>query len=319
MRTVLAVDGGNSKTDLALVGEDGTVLGTARAGGFKPQSRGVGPAVDVVSGPARALLDEAGLARADLLSSFLAGADFPAEEEVLRAEFAARGLADEVTVANDTFALFRASSAQPWGVAVVCGAGINAVGVAPDGRTARFPALGVISGDWGGGEDLADQIMFHAMRAEDGRGPDTELRSLVTTTLALPTVLDAVVALHFGDLPRERLHALVPVLCALAESGDRTAMTLVERQAVEIVAMAEVCLHRLDLQRTPTEVVLGGGLLAGPTPVLVRLVAAELAARAPQAIPVIATRPPLTGAILAGLDRLKAPREALARAASHGS
>ena len=30
MRVVLAVDGGNSKTDLALVAEDGTLLGLAR-------------------------------------------------------------------------------------------------------------------------------------------------------------------------------------------------------------------------------------------------------------------------------------------------
>ncbi|CAM5647282.1 Kinase OS=Streptomyces paromomycinus OX=92743 GN=GKJPGBOP_05486 PE=4 SV=1 [Streptomyces rimosus subsp. rimosus] len=33
---MLAVDAGNSKTDVALVGADGTVLATARGGGFQP-------------------------------------------------------------------------------------------------------------------------------------------------------------------------------------------------------------------------------------------------------------------------------------------
>ncbi|OEV26709.1 ATPase, partial [Streptomyces nanshensis] len=33
---LLAVDAGNSKTDVALLGADGRVLGTARGGGFRP-------------------------------------------------------------------------------------------------------------------------------------------------------------------------------------------------------------------------------------------------------------------------------------------
>ena len=43
------------------------------------------------------------------------------------------------TVVNDTFAVLRAGLADSgphWGIGIVCGAGINCVGVAPDGRTA---------------------------------------------------------------------------------------------------------------------------------------------------------------------------------------
>ena len=52
-------------------------------------------------------------------------------------------------VQNDAFALLRAGTDRGWGVAVVCGAGINAVGVGPDGTVVRFPALGAISGGLG--------------------------------------------------------------------------------------------------------------------------------------------------------------------------
>ncbi|RBL82774.1 ATPase, partial [Streptomyces cavourensis] len=38
---VVAVDAGNSKTDVALIGADGTVLATARGGGFQPPRVGV--------------------------------------------------------------------------------------------------------------------------------------------------------------------------------------------------------------------------------------------------------------------------------------
>ncbi len=43
---------------------------------------------------------------------------------------------------------------------MVCGAGINCVGVREDGTTVRFAALGHISGDWGGGGHLWQEAMW---------------------------------------------------------------------------------------------------------------------------------------------------------------
>lgn len=317
MRTVLAVDGGNSKTDLAVVAEDGTVLATGRTGPFKPQSDGVSVAADVVEQAASALLTDSGVPCADLMAGFLAGADLPEEEDALRAEFSARPLAKEVFVANDTFALLHAGASRPWGVAVVCGAGINAVGVSPTGKIARFPALGVLSGDWGGGEELAERIMWHAMRAEDGRGPGTALTDLVVAHFGGASVLDLVADLHFGRLDKFRLHELVPGLFEVAAAGDPTARSLVERQAQEVAAMAGVCLRRLDLLQTPTEIVLGGSVLAARDPLMHGLIEEAVASIAPDASLIVTTLPPIMGAILSGLDRLGAAGQARARIKDH--
>ena len=73
------------------------------------------------------------------LAAYVAGADLPSEEEVLAAAFEAEGWAETVEVGNDVFALLRAGSSRGWGVAVVCGAGINCVGVGPDGRGPGSP------------------------------------------------------------------------------------------------------------------------------------------------------------------------------------
>ena len=47
--------------------------------------------------------------------------------------------AGHVVVGNDTLALLRAGTERGWGVAVVCGAGINCVGVGPDGPQRPVP------------------------------------------------------------------------------------------------------------------------------------------------------------------------------------
>jgi N-acetylglucosamine kinase-like BadF-type ATPase len=60
----------------------------------------------------------------------------------------------EAHVENDMFALLRTGTLAPDAVAVVCGTGLNAIGVRADGTTARFLAWGAVSGDWGGGSDI---------------------------------------------------------------------------------------------------------------------------------------------------------------------
>ncbi|TKK86386.1 ATPase [Herbidospora galbida] len=316
MRTVLAVDGGNSKTDLALVAENGAVLATVRTGPFLPQSEGVEAAADVVDRAARDLLGH-GPPYADALAGYLAGADFPAEEDALRAEFLLRGCAKEVNVANDVFAVLRAGAARPWGVAVVCGAGINAVGVAPSGEVARFPALGRRSGDWGGGEELADWILWHAARMEDGRGPSTALADLVVGHFGTATVQEVVLSLHFGDLSPARLHELVPGLFTVAAGGDPVAREVVTRQAEEVAVLARVCLQRLGLLDAAAEVVLGGSVLTAKDPYMHGLIEAAIGASAPRAQVVVGTLPPVAGAALAGLDLFHADDSARTRVREH--
>ncbi|MFL5979331.1 MAG: N-acetylglucosamine kinase, partial [Gaiellaceae bacterium] len=177
---VLAVDGGNSKTDLALIGGDGALLGFARGPLSSPHHIGLDGCLEVLEGLLGEAAAQAGVAREVAVAQvMLAGADLPAEEIELQAAVEARGWAARTEVGNDTFAILRAGHERGWGVAVVCGAGINCVGVAPDGRRTRFPALGPITGDWGGGLDVGMAALAAAARGEDGRGPHTTLEQIV--------------------------------------------------------------------------------------------------------------------------------------------
>ncbi|MFI2633208.1 N-acetylglucosamine kinase [Streptomyces collinus] len=302
--TVLAIDAGNSKTDVAIVTADGEVLATARGGGFRPPAVGVDTAMDDLAETVTQALTAAGLTSVTHVSACLANADFPVEEEQLAAALRARAWGTTVTVRNDTFAILRAGVTEPRGVAVVCGAGINCVGMRPDGRTARFPALGRVSGDWGGGWGLSEEALWHAARAEDGRGAPTALARTLPAHFGLPTMYALIEALHLEHIPPLRRHELTPVLFATASGGDRVARTIVERQAEEVAAMAVVALTRLDLLSEETPVLLGGGVLAARHPQLNDHIAHLLTERAPKAVPQVVTASPVLGAALLGLDRV---------------
>jgi N-acetylglucosamine kinase-like BadF-type ATPase len=304
--SVLAVDAGNSKTDVAVVAADGTVLATARGGGFRPPAVGVEAAVDKVAEAVARAFAAAGVDSVGHVSACLANADFPVEEEQLAAALHARAWGASTEVRNDTFAVLRAGVTEPRGVAVVCGAGINCVGMRPDGRTARFPALGRVSGDWGGGWGLAEEALWHAARAEDGRGGPTALARTLPAHFGLPSMYALIEALHLGRVETARRHELTPVLFATAEDGDPVARALVDRLADEVVTMATVALTRLDLLDEETPVLLGGGVLAARHPRLDDGVRDLLAARAPKAVPEVVTARPVLGAALLGLDRVGA-------------
>jgi N-acetylglucosamine kinase-like BadF-type ATPase len=315
---VLAVDGGNSKTDLALVRGDGHVLSLARGPGSSPHHVGLDGCVGVLD----ALLDEAvaraGLVRqdgpvADVALLLLAGADLPVEEQLLQETVATGNFARHAVVGNDTFAVLREGTERGWGVAVTCGAGINCVGVAPDGRRARFPALGPITGDWGGGHDVGLAGLTAAARSEDGRGPRTSLERALPAALGCASPNGLAEAIHLGRIEERRVVDLAPLVLAEADAGDAVAIGIVDRLAGEILAFTRVAIERLDLAAEAVEVVLGGGLLRSDRGRVRAAVAAGVGSIAPRAHVTVTSTAPIVGAALLGLDHLGAGDAARAR------
>jgi N-acetylglucosamine kinase-like BadF-type ATPase len=307
---ILAVDGGNSKTDVALIEPDGAVIAHARGPLSSPHHIGLDGCIDVL----QQLVEEAGLngRRAELAQVMLAGVDFPEEEERVHAAVDTRGWASTTRVGNDTFAVLRAGTERGWGVAITCGAGINCVGVAPDGRHVRFPALGPITGDWGGGFDVGEAGLSAAARSEDGRGPKTRLERLVPVHFGLESPLEVAHQIHLGAIPRRRIVELAPVVLRAA-AGDAVAASIRDRLVDEIVALARASVTRLGLASDAVEIVVGGGLMRNADSELLGRIDTGLRRIGPNLRLRRTSLPPVVGAALLALDAIGAGPEAQAR------
>jgi N-acetylglucosamine kinase-like BadF-type ATPase len=307
MRTILGVDAGNSKTELVLASLAGETVAYVRGPGTNAHHRGAeGCLADLSRLVERAALD----APAEHGAFFLCGVDIPADIVELTEAVSRTGWVREATVDNDVFALLRAGTDAQDAVAVVCGAGINCAGRAAGGRIARYPSLGWETGDWGGSEMLGRDVLFHAARAEDGRGKPSVLPELLRAHFGMP-VAEVGEAVRYGRLPAGRLGELAPAVIAAAEDGDAVARSLVERLAEEVVLMAARALADLGLERA--DVVLGGGMLRGGRGLLFEEVVERLRRRAPGARPIAATGPPVVGAALVALEAAGATAEAAGR------
>ena len=308
---VVAVDGGGSKTDAVALELDGTVVARASGPGSSPHFEGLEDSVRTIDALVREVTGGRRVAHAAI---YLSGLDLPQEVAAFAVAVAACDWAGPSTVVeNDLWALLRTGTESPDAVAVICGTGINAIGVRADGRVVRFAALGPISGDWGGGSGLGEEALWHAARDEDGRGPATALRGAVLRGMHVTSVAELSEDLHTGRRTTAELAVLAPAVLEAARGGDATAIRVVDRQADEIVAFVTASLTRLELENRAVPVVLGGGLIRSGDARLLDGVRRGLAERAPRTEAIIVDDPPIVGAALLALEGANATAEAVAR------
>ena len=315
---VLAVDGGGSKLDAALLRRDGTVLGAGRAKAREYHLTGDESFLSQIDDAIRAACVDADVdpdrrSLADVGVFCLAGADLPMDDRRILRGLQQRGWADDHVLHNDTFAVLRAGTERNWGVGLVCGFGTNCSGVSPEGKVFRLPAIGPVSGDWGGAGDLGRCALSDAIRAGDGRGRRTELQKSVPAHFGKRTARQVMIALYTRELDEDRLAELAPLVFEAASEGDRIATDLVDRQADEIAVMAGTAIRKLGMRTLDPDVVLGGGIFRTTWAPFFERIETGIRETAPRARIVRLETPPVVGAAMLGLDLVGATRAAHSR------
>jgi N-acetylglucosamine kinase-like BadF-type ATPase len=316
---ILAVDGGDSKADVALVDTGGHLLGATRRAGSAHFGLGHNGSLEALEEAIRSACADGGIdaakrpiARIGIFC--VAGADIPIDDRRIATELGGRGWVTRTVVRNDTFAMLRAGTDRGWGVAVVCGSGLNCAGVGPDGRVVRFPSFGELSGDRAhGGGWLGRSALGVAIRARDRRGPHTILENLVPAHFKMAGPTAVMEAVYLGALDPGRLSELAPVVFAAAAKADVVARGLIDELADEVVATANAAIRRLRVTARDVEVILGGGVFRNNDRRFTKRIAAGIASVAPSAVIRKLVAPPVLGAALIGLDEVRATHAARAR------
>ena len=298
---MLAVDGGNTKTIALAVRGDGQVLGQSR-GGCSDLYNADSPetALAVLEATAAAALGEAGVGGSEVAAAVfsLAGADWPEDFALLEAELPRRlGLEADPLVVNDALGALRGGAPDWAGIAVVCGTYGAIAARRADGRLFHL-------GFWpdsAGGRQLGGDGLRAVYRAALGLGPPTSLTELALARFGSP---DPVELLHAftrrGGRPESDEDLLAPDVLDAAEDADPVALELVHGQARVMGAEARAAAAAIELPLDGSTVVLSGGVLTHPSPLLADLIMAEL----PGARRARTVHPPVVGAALLALDRL---------------
>lgn len=316
---IVGVDGGNSKTDILAADTSGKLLAWVRVSGSNPQGIGLLPAAALLRSGIVAALTRAkrGGERPAAVALCMAGIDTPRDAKAVRGALAGRGsarIADHLSTRNDSEAGLRVATSDGVGIAIVGGAGVNAIGVNEKGKTARFAALGDISGDFGGGGGLSVAALGAAVRAYEGRGPRTSLGRAILRTTGFPSLRALLDAVLEDRVPHGGIGALGRVLLEESERGDRVAREIETLMIDHAVAYAVAAQRRAPSRRRRIPIVLIGSTILSSLPGYRSRLYASLIAAIPNAEMRPLREPPALGALLYALDESGAGPTARARA-----
>jgi N-acetylglucosamine kinase-like BadF-type ATPase len=263
MRLVAGIDGGGTRTRLALVNEDGTLVGYAEAASCCFTDRGLDPARQALADVWNAAWKSAGASPrpADALylglGSVLSDAD--AHTNCTLAESLGLARPGHVRSGNDAWSALAGGLAGRPGILLISGTGSACLGRNSDGETWRAGGWGYLLDDVGSAHALGQAALIAATRDADGRGEPTSLTALVKQALGLSDLKEIFRKLHHEGVTRAEVAALAPRVVVHAEAGDRVARRIIEAGVEGLVEMVVTVARRLRLARP--ELALTGGLI----------------------------------------------------------
>src|SRR5262245_4075483 len=301
MTQVIGIDAGGTKTVGLLADEQGRVLGESRGGGANLQTAGELEVEKVLD----SILEALDASRhASALCLGIAGVDRPADEQVIRGILRRLGYRDNARVVNDAAIALAAGAPERVGIVVLAGTGSIAYGADRSGRTVRSGGYGFLLADEGSAYWFGHQALRLAVRASDGRGPETALRGLLFQALDVDTVQDLVPRVYERGLPKHRIAALAGNVQRASDEGDALAAELIRRGAQELALAARAVARQLDFGGEAFPVVVAGGAFKACPGMMPHL---ERALELPGARLLPLQKEPATGAVALAIDLVKTP------------
>ena len=246
MQHVLGIDAGGTKTRALLADRDGAVIASASGPGANLRTHGELQVEKVLHSLVERTEGEARV-KADAIAIGIAGADRADDQEILRTILKRIGFRERVVVTNDARVAFVAGSVRRVGLALVCGTGSIAWGRNGAGRIARAGGWGWHVGDEGSGFWIGERAIRGALRASDGRGPQTALAAALLEHFGLDRMDQIVRRVYDTEYPRNDVALFAVRVAAAAFAGDAVAQSILADAAAELVLAANTVISALAL------------------------------------------------------------------------
>lgn len=304
----LGLDGGNSKTIALVATAEGYIIGSGRSGCADIYSvSGPAEAATAVKTAVSAALEVAGVRREALTAGCfsLAGADWPEDFAWWQAVLARQGYEpNRVAVVNDAIGALYAGLPGGIGVVVVCGTGAATGARGPDGRLWH-------SSFWQetqGSRQLGQKMLWAVYRTALGIGPATSLTGRVLTFFDLQTVEQVLHHLtargRKQSIPIERL---ARALFDEAQVGDPVAQEILRQHGAALGDDAVAAARQVGITDLPFTLVLMGGVLRHPFPLLREAIIGRVRATSPAVQATTSAFEPAVGALLIALETAHRP------------
>ena len=277
-RCYLAIDGGNSKTEYRLLNTSGAVIAARRGGPSNHEilPGGYDAAADVLIGETEELLEAQGYTIQQVADAVLglAGADYAEQAAALQQALRARGLMQSF-VCNDGYLGVMAGIESGIGICYSAGSGVTCAGMNADGKRVQFGGIGVLSGDTGGGFDIAAFVYRSVYQHLFFDKAYTALKDAYFTLFDVRTP-EVFIASAARIQNEESARQLIGLFFTAMETGDEVALRYAALAASHAADCIVAVTDALSLKATVSIALSGSIMTAVAPPAYRRMIEYEL-------------------------------------------
>lgn len=296
---ILGIDAGGSKTHCMIADESKKILGEAVAPAAQHQIYGIAQTRDSLQTAIREALKKAGLVLSDISYGVygMSGADGPDDFELLNPVVGEIMGDIPFQVVHDAWLGFYSAVEGEQGVVSICGTGAAHAGRNAKGEQLTLRNLEYITGNLGGGGDLAEKALHYAFRSEEGTWDKSVLEELIPPIFDTENMEQVCTILKKGKMTKEQKYQLPIAVFRAAEDGDHVAENLIRTMGYEEGRYASAVIKRLHMQQEEIPMVLIGSLFHTGNPLLIGSYMKAVHEVCPKAYEIIPDAAPVTGAI----------------------
>ncbi len=267
MEYLLGVDGGGTKTMIAVARLNGEIILEKAIGSINFKSIGVeGAAKNFVQGFKSVINElESDGGTPYFKSSYfgLAGLNTSYDKVVcvkivLNENVNSYLNLQKAVLCNDTVIGLAAGSVNKNKVIIICGTGSNCYGINEEGNEAKANGWDYILGDEGSGISMGIKTLRAIMQSYDGRGEETLLTKEIYEFLNINSVDELNKWTYDDPFSKDRFASLSLPLCKTAEMGDKTAIRILKEEAEEVIRNVSAVVKRLHLEAKEFDLVFVG-------------------------------------------------------------
>lgn len=244
MRYMLAIDGGGTKTEVAVATETGEIISRSYSGpsNWTTTPRKIAQE-NMIEGIESALKQVPGI-KIDLITAGVAGA--ARKEWELKEFLESLNIAKEVIVTTDAHIALVGALLGMEGIIVIAGTGSISYGRRDD-RERRTGGWGYLLGDEGSAYDVGRRGMMAALKAYDGRGEKTLLLDMFYEYLGQGDV-EALIRIIY-ERSKDIISGFARYVVRSGEMGDMVALDILNTASYELSLLGISTAEGLGYQR----------------------------------------------------------------------
>ena len=281
----LGVDGGGTKTQIALLDDDKKVVCEGFAGASNPLRVGIETAVANILAAINNACDTGNKNQGDIVSATLGLAGVRREDlrQRVRESFNRNLQLKRVEVYTDAEIALYGAAAGKAALVVIAGTGSICIGQNDRGMRASAGGWGPLAGDEGGGAGIARRALQAIAKASDGRGKQTRLSEDAIEYFRAGRLEDLSVAIYAPQIDNARIAGFAKFVIEAAQDDDEIAIEILREAAGELALAANTVIHELKLERKKFPIARVGGIFRGGNDLITKPFMETVQAVAPKA------------------------------------